>query len=218
MKRAYLWLTAAVLAGLVVPLAGGQSENTLGNYARQKRKEKQTEPAPRKVFDNDNLPKDEHISIVGSAPAPDSSTTASTEKPSQDAKAVNADNKSADNPDNKPAGNPDNKPKEITPGQNPEERQAAYGEWQKRIADQKQTLDLLQRERDVLEREYRLRAVAMYADVGNRMRNAAQWDKEDRQYKDQIASKQKALDSAKQQLSDLQEQARKAGVPSKMRE
>jgi hypothetical protein len=58
----------------------------------------------------------------------------------------------------------------------------------------------------------------MYSDAGNRMRNSAQWDKEDRDYKQQIEDKQKAVDAAKQGLDDLMEQARKAGVPSKMRE
>ena len=44
------------------------------------------------------------------------------------------------------------------------------------------------------------------------------WDKEDAQFKDQMADKQKKLDDAKKQLEDLQEQARRAGVPSSMRE
>jgi hypothetical protein len=69
---------------------------------------------------------------------------------------------------------------------------------------------LLSRELDVLQREYRLRAAAFYADAGNRLRDAGAWDKEDAQYKQQIAAKQKAVDDAKKQLDDLQEQARKA--------
>ena len=64
----------------------------------------------------------------------------------------------------------------------------------------------------------KLRAAAFYADAGNRLRNEATWDKDDAQYKQQIAEKQKAVDDAKKQLEDLQEQARKAGVPSSMRE
>jgi LAS superfamily LD-carboxypeptidase LdcB len=56
----------------------------------------------------------------------------------------------------------------------------------------------------------------MYADVGNRMRNATQWDKEEADYKQKIADKQKALDDAKQKLEDMKEDARKAGVPSAM--
>lgn len=232
MRRGYLWLSVAFMTTLLVSLADGQSQQgSLGDYARRKRKEKQTESAPKKVFDNDNLPKDQEISVVGSDPAPSSTETASAEKTKEE-KSEKADNgdkgdkadQAAKTDKGEKADKGDksdislSKPKEITPDQSAEEKQATYEDWQKRIADQKQTLDLLQRELDVLQREYRLRAAAMYADAGNRMRNAAQWDKEDRQYKDEIASKQKAVDTAKQQLSNLQEQARRAGVPNKMRE
>jgi hypothetical protein len=58
----------------------------------------------------------------------------------------------------------------------------------------------------------------MYADVGNRLRNSVSWDKEDREYKQQIAEKEKAVADAKQKLDDMQESARKAGVPSSVRE
>lgn len=70
------------------------------------------------------------------------------------------------------------------------------------------------RELDVLQREYQLRAAAFYADAGNRLRNQAVWDQEDAKYKEQIADKQKELDTAKQKLDDMQEDARKAGMPS----
>ena len=88
----------------------------------------------------------------------------------------------------------------------------------KKIAAQKDQIDLTARELDVLQREYRLRAAAFYADAGNRLRNQGSWDTQDAQYKDQIAQKQKSLDAAKQQLSDMQEQARKDGVPPKDRQ
>jgi hypothetical protein len=58
----------------------------------------------------------------------------------------------------------------------------------------------------------------MYADVGNRLRNSGDWDKQDADYKQKIADKQKALDDAKQKLEDIQEDARKAGTPSSIRE
>lgn len=68
----------------------------------------------------------------------------------------------------------------------------------------------------MLQREYQLRAAEMYADAGNRLRNSAQWDKQDADYKQKIADKQKAVEDAKQKLTDMQEDARKAGVPSAM--
>jgi len=70
----------------------------------------------------------------------------------------------------------------------------------------------------VEQREYQLRAAAMYADAGNRLRNSGNWDKEDADYKQKIAEKKKAADAAKQELDDMQENARKAGVPSSVRE
>ena len=63
-----------------------------------------------------------------------------------------------------------------------------------------------------------LPAAAMYADAGNRLRNSGNWDKEDADYKQKIAEKKKAADAAKQELDDMQEDARKAGVPSSVRE
>jgi len=58
----------------------------------------------------------------------------------------------------------------------------------------------------------------MYADAGNRMRNSTDWDKQDADYKQKIADKQKALEDAKQKLDDMEEDARKAGVPASVRE
>jgi Spy/CpxP family protein refolding chaperone len=70
----------------------------------------------------------------------------------------------------------------------------------------------------VLQREYQIRAAAMYADAGNRLRNSGDWDKQDAQYKQQIADKQKSLDDAKQKLDDMQDEARKAGMPASVSE
>ncbi|HKD02343.1 MAG TPA: hypothetical protein VKB77_07950, partial [Terriglobales bacterium] len=59
---------------------------------------------------------------------------------------------------------------------------------------------------------------AFYSDAGNRLRNSGSWDQEDARYKQQIEDKQKALDAAKQQLDEIEDQARKAGVPGGVRE
>jgi hypothetical protein len=98
------------------------------------------------------------------------------------------------------------------------EKQKMFKDWQNKIHEQKNQIDMLTREADVANREYRLRAAAFYADAGNRLRNAVAWDKEDTQYKEQMGERQKKLDEAKTKLEDLQEQARRAGVPSSMRE
>ncbi len=239
-------------------LAQNQSqsgESSLGDYARQVRKA----PAPKqKVFDNDNLPKDTKLSIIGPAPAAEGSTTENSGEaktadstnatpaagenkaaPSGDSKAP-ADAKSASDTkspaDSKSAAEEkaplkseakpadDKAPKSTTKTSAEEEtekeaaRQAAIKQWEDRLTAQKEQIDLLGRELNVLQREYQIRAAAMYADAGNRIRNQADWDKQDADYKQQIADKQKALDDAKQKLDDMQEDARKAGVPASARE
>jgi hypothetical protein len=218
MKRAsYVWLSGTVAVAVMMGAAWGQQQqDSLAEYARHKREVKQSEPAPKRVFDNDNLPREEHISVVGSAKDPASENT------SADATANAESSVPADQPKDDSAATDQKDPSktklEVTPGQSAEDRQKVFGDWKKKIADQKSAVDLQSRELDVMQREYRLRAVAVYSDAGNRLRNSSTWDKEDKQYKEQIAAKQKALDAAKQQLADLQEQARRAGVPSKDRE
>ncbi|MBV9481540.1 MAG: hypothetical protein JO249_12435 [Acidobacteria bacterium] len=194
----------SILAVVMAASCFAQNDGvSLADAARQNRKTKQSEGS-QKVFDNDSLPKEENISVVGQRAVTSEALNAEVVEPTQNSE-VSQDARGKAN---------DNQSKlAIEPGQSAGEREMAYGEWRKKIADQKDTVALLQRESDVLQREYRLRAAAMYADVGNRLRNATQWDKQDRDYKDKLAAKQKDLDRAKQQLSDMQEQARKAGVP-----
>jgi hypothetical protein len=197
---AYVWLAVTILAGTLTTLAGAQSE-PLGDYARAVRKEKKQEKLESgKRFDNDNLPKTDTLSVVGKAAdqsAPNSSDAA--DKAQTDQKAD----------DSAKLG-------ESKPGEPAKERQKMYDEWKKKITAQQEQVNLLTREMDVMQREYRLRAAAFYADAGNRLRNAGSWDKEDAQYKQQLAEKQKTLDTAKEELQDLRERARKAGVPSSM--
>jgi hypothetical protein len=185
----FIWLTTLIVGGLLILPLAAQTES-LGDYARHVRKEKSTEPPATKTFTNDNLPKDDTLSVVGKPePAPTARTPVEPAEKT-DAKA--------------PASAAD--------------QQKANDQWKQKISGQKDQIDLLSRELDVLQREYRLRAAAFYADAGNRLRNAGAWDKEDAQYKQQIADKQKALDAAKKQLDDMQEQARKAGAPSSVRQ
>jgi hypothetical protein len=164
-----------------------QGQSSLGDYARKVRKD----PGAPKVFDNDNLPTNDKLSVVGPVPAANA-----TQKP--------ADSKDAAA---KPAASAD---------EEQAKKQAAWKAWQDKLTAQKDSIDLAGRELDVLQREYQLRAAAMYADVGNRMRNATQWDKEEADYKQKLADKQKAVEDGKQKLEDMKEEARKAGVPAAM--
>jgi hypothetical protein len=164
-------------------------QSSLGDYARKVRKEPaSTKPKP-KVFDNDNLPTDDKLSVVGQHPAETASAAPADDKDAAGAKPADDDQA---------------------------KKQAAWKAWQDKLATQKDQIALASRELDVLQREYQLRAAAMYADAGNRIRNSADWDKQDADYKQKIADKQKAVDDAKQKLTDMQEEARKDGLPSGM--
>jgi len=204
MKRTTFVLLAGILMpGLLTALSSAQTttvqEPSLGSYARAVKKDKKPQTAAAKKWDNDNLPKDDTISVVGNG------STASADGSAASAGEAQATASSSDK-------------SAVQPGQSQEQRQVIYDQWQQRISAQQAQVDLLQRELDVNQREYRVRAAAFYADAGDRLRNSAAWDKEDADYKQKIAEKQKALDDAKQKITDMQEEARKSGVPSSSRE
>jgi hypothetical protein len=203
MKRlVFFGLSVTLVSIFMTALAFAQADaasQPLGDYAKKVKKQQAQKPPATKHFDNDNLPKDDHLSVVGPTPEPSNDAAA---KPGDG--GPDATDKSAEKP--------------AASASSTDDKQADYADWQKRINDQKAAIDLSSRELDVLQREYRMRAAAVYADVGNRLRNSAQWDKEDADYKQKIADKQKAVEDAKQKLDDMQEQARKAGVPSSFRE
>ena len=203
MKRiAYFGFVLGLSTALLSSSAGAQTtaetqdQSSLGDYARKIHKDPGAAKAKPKVFDNDNLPTDDKLSIVGEKAPANAGAAASTD----------AANAAA--PANPAGSSEDEKTK----------KEADWKSWQDKVTAQKDLIDLAGRELDVLQREYQLRAAAMYGDAGNRMRNSGQWDKEDAQYKQKIADKQKAVEDAKQKLGDLQEDARKAGVPSSMTE
>ena len=206
MKRiGYVFLAEIVLTGVLATLAGAQSQ-PLGDYARAVRKEEKKESA--KKYDNDNLPKTDNISVVGNAHGFSRRRGRQPRTADADAQAWQT---------RPPQSHPTRrrrtrrKRKATTP-----RKRTTNG--RRRFADQKAKVDLLSRELDVAQREYRLRAAAFYADAGNRLRNQGSWDKEDAQYKQQIAQKQKAVDDAKKALDDMKEQGRKAGVSARDRE
>jgi hypothetical protein len=210
MKRiTYVWVAATLLAGMMACFADAQDSTTqqqpLGDYARAVRKDKK--PTTEKQFTNDNLPLDDKLSVVGGA---GESGAASGDQPQTAPNGGPDASQSDKKADDKPGG--------IKPGESAEDRQKTYDLWKERIDAQKAKMDLAARELDVEQREYQLRAAAMYADAGNRLRNSGTWDKEDADYKKKIEEKKKAADAAKQELDDMQEDARKAGVPSSVRE
>jgi hypothetical protein len=193
MKLAKL-MAIVTLALLAV---SGASAQSLGDYARTARKSKPAIGTATRHYDNDNLPTNEHLSVVG-PPATNDSNGA---QQAGGASAVAAAKAAAGAPGAAPTSNVD--------------RQKAADEWKSKLERQKDKIDALNHELDLEQREYRLRAATYYSDAGTRLRDAAQFDKQDTQYKTDVESKQKAIDAARKEYEDLQEQARKAGVANK---
>ena len=189
MKRV-IWMGMGVL----LLFGTGAFAQSLGEVARSARKGKTHQSAANHQYDNDNLPKTEHLSVVGPAPA----VTGNGSTPTGDV-----------NPQNQAAAQATATADKKAAAEKPP---SAADEWKNKIDGQKEKVASLSHELELTQREYRLRAVAMYSDAGNRLRNSATWDKEDADFKRQLDEKQKAVDAAKQDLDNLTEQARRAGI------
>jgi len=81
-----------------------------------------------------------------------------------------------------------------------------------KVEAQKQEISRLQRELDIAQREAKLRAATFYGDAGAQLRDSAKFGEEMRKTQEEMDTKKQALDAANQKLSDLQEEARKAGA------
>jgi hypothetical protein len=206
MKR-MICMAAASLILLGASIAAAQS---LGDYARAARKAKPQAASTSHHYDNDNLPRNQQLSVVG----PEASVN--TDNPQTPATATAPESANVPETANAPRDAAQTSAKD--PKAEAADRQKAEEALQKKIDEKKQKIDALNHELDLSQREYKLRAAAMYSDAGNRLRNAAMWDKEDSQYKQEIAEKQKAIDSTQQELENAQEEARKAGLKQKDQE
>ncbi|MGB8011592.1 MAG: hypothetical protein WCF68_08260 [Terriglobales bacterium] len=174
-----------VIATLLLLGIGGAAAQSLGDYARAVRKKKAADTAPAsRHFDNDNLPTNEALSVVGPPPT---------------------------------TGNASSAPAAPTPAPNTADRQKAADEWNNKIAKQQEKINSLSHDLDLDQRELRLRAAAKFNDPGVAVRTP-QWDKDETQFRSDMEAKQKEIDAAKQELSDLQEQAKKAGVTPESKE
>ncbi len=215
MKRVFSLLLAGIVISVTAStIAAAQSQpSSLGDYARAVRKSKPKTAPTAKSYDNDNLPNLSTLSVVGKTSKP------AAEAGKDDAKDKDKDAEAKANPDDKSdAQKKAENSGQTKPGQSPEDRQKAFDVWKQKIDAQKDKLDLLSRELDVLQREEHLKQAEFYADTATRVRTPSGFADEDAKYKQQIADKQKAVDEAKAKLADLQDGARKAGVPNSVAE
>ena len=195
MKRMYIG--SLVLIGLLSGLAAAQSDS-LADAARKHKEQQAGKPVATKVYTNDNLPATETISTVG-APVADASAAATDGQPASTNTAP-AVAKDADKDDASKT------------------RQKSWEDWRDKIQKQKASVDQMQKENEEIERQYKLTTGNYNSSAQERLYDGAAMAKEDAAYKQQMEQKQKAIDDAKQKIDDMQEQARRAGVPSGYRD
>jgi hypothetical protein len=223
MKRAFYSLLTMIAVFTLAFSAAAQSQNqSLGDYARAVKK---TKPVPTgkttpKVYENDDLPASASLSVVGS-PSSDAESADDKDKDSTKTTDAKADGKTADasKPEAKTGDNADKKQDtQIKPGQSAEDRDKALEAFKKKLDGQKDKIALLSRELEVLQREYQLKVSEFYADAAARVQTPNSLVDVDDKYKSQIAEKQKALDDANNQLSNMQEEGRRSGAPNSVTE
>lgn len=207
MKRLLFLVMLMGIAIAAVGAAAQAQNSSLGDYARAVKKTKPESRKASKTYDNDNLPNKSKLSVVGAAP-----TEAAADKDNKDQDKDSTATKDPDHKDDssKAAENSS----EVKAGQSSEDRKKAIDDWKQKIDDQKGKVDLLSRELDVLQRERQVKQADFNSSTARTIQNPRGFDEEDAKYKQQIADKQKILDDAKGKLNELQEQARKDGVPS----
>ncbi|MDT8070681.1 MAG: hypothetical protein ROO76_21175 [Terriglobia bacterium] len=186
MKHLWKWVACSILVVAATALAAAQEP--LGDVARQERAK--PKPHGEKVITNDDI-----RSAGPDVVAPEPSPTDSAEKAGKDEKA---DEKS------------DLTTKEGPLPANEEIKRTEM--WKSKIAAQEAKVQSLDQQVQQIDRDYRLRMSAYYADLGLRLRDEAHWATEEKKYHEDIAKKQKERDAERDKLEDMKDAARRAGV------
>lgn len=186
MKHLWKWTACAIVIFVASVLASAQEP--LGDVARQERA--RPKPHAAKVITNDDIP-----SVDTSAA--DSATT--DDKKTPDAEGADKD-KSKDKEKDKD--------KPLTADEKIKEMAA----WKSKIAAQEESVKAVDQQIAQIERNYKLRMSAMYADLGTRLRDQAKWADDEKNYQQELAAKQKELDAERAKLDALKDEARRAGA------
>src|SRR5579864_8510232 len=190
-----------VCVAIFVAAAGAQS---VADMAKQSRARQKANPNA-KVIDNDIIP-----SALDSAPASPPAAVPSTPAPSEPASSEGRKDEVSDKQN---AGKDENKTASDQAASSEEDRKNIDA-WKKQINDEKREVSQLERELNVAQRESGLHSAVYYADAGSMLRDSAKFADDSRKLQTEIDTKTQALAAAKQKLADLQDQARKAGVPA----
>jgi hypothetical protein len=176
---------ALTLLALVGLLAIGAAAQSLGEYARQQRARKGPPPADVKEYTNDNLPTSGRLGTASPGSAADSGS-ASAAKGKGDAEAE-------------------------------KDRAELEKQWRDKFAEQKTVIATLERELDVAQREMNNRQAQAQVntyDLGARLRNPVLFASDNKQHVDEVGTKKKELEVARQKLEDMKDDLHKAGLPN----
>lgn len=196
--------TVKVVLGIIValPLVTGAYAQSLGDAARQNSKTQK--PKASKVYTNEEIPSVVEPAQTKDAESSGEAKSEANSKPSEakkgdEAKSADVDAESSEGSDEeKDAAGSDTK-------------KDAAAEWKKKVSVQKEKVASIDRELQLTDREYKLRAAVFYSDAGARLRDDKKWADEERKYKDSMSRLQQDLTAAKEALDDVREDARKAG-------
>jgi hypothetical protein len=192
-KVLHCWIAVVVAFGLSGMVAAQAQSFPLGDYGHLKRKDKPDNASSATVYDNDNLPSTDTVSIVGSMQEPDTNHDAAERA------GVGSAEKHVTDQEKRDEGR-------IEVGQSLEDRQKAFLYWQKRINKRKDKVEQLARELEDLRQNAPLSVVVLHL-----------WP-DDQLYLQSVNGKRRDLEQAKTNLNTLEDQARKAGVPSRYRD
>ena len=212
---------ALILIGLLSGVAVAQTES-LADAARKQKHQNSGKPVAAKVFTNDDLPQTETINTVGAPPAEQAPVHVASDVGNQTGSEQpirTAAPQSATGPEGSPAKDAaaTDKSKDKTEDA-AKDKKKTWEDWRGKIEKQRETADRLQKESDELDRQFKLTTGNYYNSAQQRIYDGAAMAKEDAAYKEQLEAKKKAIDDAKQKVDDLQEEARRAGVPSGYRD
>jgi hypothetical protein len=184
----------AVLCLMAFPLAAQQQsgsqqsqqdQDPVAEAARKAREKKKDQPKPKKVFDEDNIPK-----------APRGNEGAAPTAPSDGQAAAQAQGATPAQGEAAAAG--------AAAGKNPEET------WRARFKAQREKIARAEKELDILQRESEKAQMQYYPDPQKALKEQ-NTRKEINEKNAKIATKQKEIDALKQGLADMEDELRKSG-------
>lgn len=196
MKHLWKWMACAIVVLAATALASAQEP--LGDVARQERAKPKPQAA-KTVTDDDIHP-------ANAAILDDESSATDGKKKSSDADAETGEAKSADGKEAKDKDKAKDEPLSA------EEKTKQIEMWKTKVAAQEAKVQGLDQQVQQIDRDYRLRMSAYYADLGLRLRDEAKWADEEKKYHEEIAAKQKERDAERDKLEDLKDAARRAGI------